>query len=222
MGHLLVALLGAFSNRYRGGIFGKAKGQFLEKALGDGIVFKVVNRLLDGKIVNAFIWAIYCSYLFTGELVEYQTYALAAGAGIMFVYSFIIMLRYSAPSWGEYIGAAKGTNTDDFEGADYINDLIEPLKHKPVLWGVAGLSIRCGEWGLMLGAPLITFLGFWAFGPMIVGLLAGPTVWLLSKIEAVGALPKIKYLDSVWEWFEAILGIWFFLVVYVGAKANGL
>lgn len=221
MRHLLIGLLGAFSNRYRGGIFGKAKGEFLKKVFGDGKVFDVVNRLLDGKIVNAVIWALFCCYLFTSEFVG-DAYFLKVGAGIMFVYQFIIMLRYSAPSWGEYITAAAGTNTTDFEGASYINDLIESLKDRPILWGIAALSIRCGEWGLMLGAPLISFLGFWAFGPMIVGLLAGPIVFVLGKADAKGLLPNVKFLHGYWEVFEAILGFGFFAIVSIGAAANGL
>jgi len=70
------------------------------------------------------------------------------------------------------------------------------------LWGMVGLSLRCGEWGLFIGVPLIGFIGLGAFMPMIAGLAAGPVVFLLSKL-----LPH----KCVWKAFEAVLGIFFWV-----------
>jgi len=209
MSLFLIALLGAFSCRYRGGIFGKKKDKLFD-LIKPVWLRKVLWRLFDGKVVNSVIWALFCSYLFASSLQDH-VYVLLAPAAILFVYQFIVMLRFSAPGWGDYIGAAVGNRTDTpaepLQEVEYIDELIKGLKNKPVLWGIAGLSLRCGEWGLFLGAPLITYIGFGAFYPMFVGLLAGPVIYLLGKVNK----------QHAWENFEALLGAGLFVSVAIAA-----
>lgn len=209
------AILGAFSNLYRGGIFGHRKDAWID-SVRPVWLSRLLRRVLDGKIVNAFIYAAFVTVVYaseyTGMVDGIPRYSFHSIAPALFAYSAIVMLRFSAPRWGEYIGAAGGwrptLEKPLEEGVEYIDRLIDGFRHRPRLWGVAGLSIRCGEWGLFLGAPLVALNGFYAFMPLLAGLLAGPLVYVLSHIPVVR--------DRTWQWFEAILGGLYFTAVLAG------
>jgi hypothetical protein len=202
--YLIIATIGAFFGMYRGGIFknrdeviGRIKPKWLRKA---------VHFLVNGDNVNATAFAILCGIL-AGPLAA--------------LFGYIIMFRFATPGWGEYIGAAGGwrpTITVPLKPeVHYIDKIIEPIKtfknddkktlisklfakiNKERLWGVSGLSLRCGEWGFFLG---VLFLSFW---PMLAGMLSGPVVYVLSK-----TLPH----KFVWKAFEAFLGAAFFVAIY--------
>ncbi|MBI1425777.1 MAG: hypothetical protein GC149_20315 [Gammaproteobacteria bacterium] len=199
----VASITGAIFNRVRGGMHGPLKAKLLFWAadrfgVGSKAV-KVIDRITDGKVLNAAAFGLFCVIVhaseYKGIIGGVPVYVFAAGAFALFLYQFAMMLRGSAPGWGDYIGAAGGWRTDTpekpLQEVDYIDRMIEPLKDRPVLWGIAGLSIRCGEWGLFIGAPLLTF---W---PLLAGLLAGPLCWVAVKIG------KQRH---GWEIFEALLG----------------
>lgn len=214
--YVISALLGAFSNLYRGGVFGESKDNLIKKIKPEWLS-KTVDALSDGKLVNSLIFAVFCSYVIASEQIGTSSgvpyYELVAGAGVVFVCQFLVMLRFSAPGWGEYIGAAGGWRPTDKkpigEEVEYIDRFIKGIKDRPRLWGVAGLSLRCGEWGFFLGAPLIGFIGFGALFPLMAGLLAGPVVYGLSFIPVLN--------KRTWQWFEVILGALFFTSIILGA-----
>lgn len=207
--YLFIAALGAFFGMYRGGIFknrdkviGRIKPEWFRK---------IVHFLVNGDNVNALAFAILCGIL-AGPMAA--------------VFGYIIMFRFATPGWGEYIGAAGGwrpTITEPLRPeVHYIDKIIEPILilkiddkktlisklftkiNKERLWGVSSLSLRCGEWGFFLGVPFLSFY------PMLVGLLAGPVVYILSK-----TIPhKGEYKTLIWKMFEAILGAGFFVATY--------
>ncbi|PZQ48898.1 MAG: hypothetical protein DI551_00780 [Micavibrio aeruginosavorus] len=203
---------GALCGWYRGGplhnrdeIVGRIDPSWLRKT---------VDFIVQGDFVNAIAFGIFCAFVSDGP------------AFAVFLWEVAMMYRGATPGWGDYIGAAKGTRLGLHalpDGADlnlqtsekfnlykplkevaYIDKIIEKLLPHPRLWGIAGLSIRCGEWGLFIGAPFLNFL------VPAAGLLAGPIVYLLSKI-----LPD-KY---VWPCFEAIISALFWLAIAIGGNA---
>ncbi len=220
---LIAALAGLIFNLVRGGFHGPLRAKILQ-GMGSssgprGMAIKIVNRLLDGKVINALAFGIFCVIAHASEyqgIIEgMPTYIFVSGALSLFLYESAMMLRGSAPGWGDYIGAIGGwrkglpvpegrITKEEYEihkplqEVDYIDRIIKPLEKHPVLWGLAGLSIRCGEWGLFIGAPL---LSFW---PVLAGLLAGPLCWAAIKIG-----PR-RY---GWMIFEALLGVVFWASV---------
>ncbi len=186
MNQLLVAIAGAFIGKYRGGIF-KNRDAIVGR-IKNKVLHKIVYFAIQGDTVNAFFTAV-----------------LAAQVKGWHVFPFMLAMswRGSTPAWGEYIGAAGGwrpTVTEPLKPeVAYIDKIAHSITSNTRLWGVIALSLRCGEWGLFLSAPL---LSVW---PLLAGLTAGPVVYLLSK-----AIPR-KY---VWPVFEAILGALFALAIY--------
>lgn len=184
---LFAAIIGGLMGKYRGGIF--TNRDEIVARIKPRWLSKIVYFLVQGDFVNALAFGLFCAFA-----VDHSYHPLA-----VFLYEFILMWRFAAPGWGEYIGAAGGwrptVEKPLQEEVDYIDRIIEPLLDRPRLWGVAGLSLRCGEWGLMIGAPFLNPF------PAIVGLLAGPTVYLLSKTL------EQRY---VWSVFEILLGVGFF------------
>lgn len=179
---IIGALLGGFFGKYRGGIFhnrdevvARIKPRWLSRT---------VYFLVQGDTINSVAFGLFCAFYLEHD---YAPWAL-------FLWQTAVMWRFAAPGWGDYIGAAKGTQATDLSEVFYIDRIIEPLRDRPRLWGVAGLSIRCGEWGAMIGAPFLNPF------PMLAGLLAGPIVYLLSKI-----LPHES--RFVWPIFEIVLGM---------------
>ncbi len=173
---IIATLLGMFFNCYRGGLI-KNRGRLISR-LNAKWLRKTVNFLAQGDIVNMTAFAVFI--------------VITHGWGpALFLYAAVMMLRGATPGWGRYIGAACGWETEALEEVHYIDKLIERYKDRPRLWGVLGLSLRCGEWGLFIGAPL---LSFW---PVLAGLLAGPIAYLVSR-----SVPRVH----TWKAFEAILG----------------
>ena len=201
---IMAAIAGAIFNVYRGGVFtnrdkivARIKPEWLRK---------IINFLVQGDTVNALAFALFCvithcTYI-KGMEGGVPVYMFLPGALALFLAAFVMMMRGATPAWGEYIGAAGGwrPTADKPLGKEvhYIDKIIEPLRGRPRLWGMVGLSLRCGEWGLFIGMPLVGFIGIGAFLPLLAGLTAGPVVFLLSKL-----LPH-KY---VWKAFEAVLGM---------------
>ncbi len=175
-------VVSGFMGKYRGGMF--SNRDKIVKRIKWPWLRKTVYFLVQGDFVNSFAFGLFCAFF-----VEHDYHPAAA-----FLWCMAIMWRFAAPGWGDYIGAAKGTEISDLSEVSYIDKIIEPLKGSPRLWGMAGLSIRCGEWGMMIGAPFLNPY------PMLAGLLAGPIVYGLSKI-----LPHES--KFVWPIFEVILGI---------------
>lgn len=175
-------IAGGVLGKYRGGIF--SNRDEIVNRIKWAWLRKTVYFLVQGDCVHSVAFGIFCAAFVNHS---YNPFAV-------FLWETALMWRYAAPSWGEYIGAAKGTQTTDFTSVPYIDKIIEPLKSRPRLWGVAGLSIRCGEWGAVIGAPFLNPF------PMVAGLLAGPIVFILSKIFPHGS-------KFVWPIFEVLLGM---------------
>lgn len=177
----LIAVAG-FSGKYRGGLF--SNRDEIVNRIKTKWLRKVVYFLVQGDFVNSVLFGLFCAFA-----IEHDYSPLA-----VFLWEFAIMWRFASPGWGDYIGAAKGTELTGLSEVYYIDKIIEPLAGHPRLWGIAGLSLRCGEWGLFIGAP---FLNPW---PMVAGLMAGPIVFILSKILPHGS-------RFVWPLFEVLLSI---------------
>lgn len=208
MDQIIITALGLFFGKYRGGIFRNR----------DKIIARIPNKHLrafvrfvfQGDVVFAGTFATLCIVTHKAALVGYENglpvYLFAAGALVLWFTQFAMSMRGSTPGWGEYIGAASGTRTENLgPEVEYIDQIIDHLKTNPRLWGVTGLSLRCGEWGFFIAAPLAVLTGWSAFMLVLVGLMAGPVVFLLSKT------PVHKY---SWVIFEALLGAGFWLAVY--------
>lgn len=183
---ILIIAAGGFVGKYRGGIFhnrDEIVGRIKNK-----ILHKIVYFMVQGDVVNA---------LFTASLASHVK------GWHIFPLMFLMSMRGSTPGWGEYIGAAGGwrpTITKPLEPeVPYIDKIAHSITKNTRLWGVIALSLRCGEWGLFLSAPL---LSFW---PMLAGLAAGPIVFLLSRIISQ------KY---VWPVFEILLGALFAAAIW--------
>ena len=205
---LVVATLGLFFGKYRGGIF-KNRDKIVAR-IKNKYARAIVKFAVQGDTVFASTFATLCIVTHKADLIGYENglpvYLFAAGALVLWFTQFVMSYRGSTPGWGEYIGAAAGTRTENLgPEVEYIDEIIEPLRSKPRLWGIAGLSLRCGEWGFFIAAPLAVLVGWSAFMLVLVGLMAGPTVFLLSKTPAR---------DYSWIIFEALLGAGFWLAVY--------
>ncbi len=215
MEYLLAFLVGCAAGLYRGGIFGHKKEEFFAK-IKPAWLGRFLHEFTDGKIINALMFGVFAvlahEVIYVGFEDGYPAYVLTGGALALFAYAFAMMLRGSAPGWGDYIGAIMGHRKGlalipagktiesypqisqeyqlykPLQEVEYIDRMIEGLKDRPVLWGIAGLSLRLGEWGLFLGAPP---LSFW---PILAGLAAGPVCWIATKINR-------KY---AWKIFEAV------------------
>lgn len=198
---LAAVVLGGFFGCYRGGIFNREA--FLAKHIKSIKLQKILNRIFQGDYINAAAFAIFCLYTEAYAYTGTWSWFLHGGLPVV-VFAAIMMLRGATPAWGEYIGAAGGwrpTPAKPLEAeVDYIDDMVEKFKDRPRLWGVLALSIRCGEWGLFIGAP---FLTLW---PMVFGMLAGPIVFGLSK-----TLPH----RFVWKTFEFVIGALLWLGVAI-------
>lgn len=186
---LIAACAGALINRYRGGLFEDQRNDLIA-SVGNKHIRSVLNLLFKGDTVNALAFALFCYLAHAGALSG--QYILA----FMFI-QFVMMYRGATPGWGAYIGAAGGWKKDLLIEVEYIDQFIEGLKDRPRLWGVVGLSIRFAEWGLFIGAPLVAIAGVSVFLPVLAGALAGPIVYVLSKV-----IPQ-KY---VWPVFEYLIG----------------
>lgn len=207
---LWAIILGGFMGKYRGGIFNN-RDEIVAR-IKPHWLSRVIYFLVQGDVVNSVAFGLWCAFA-----VHHDLNLIA-----VFLYEFILMFRFAAPGWGDYIGAAggwrlgeeklpEGMTLSNLSGEDYqrykplvevpyIDKIIEPFIDRPRLWGVVGLSLRCGEWGLMIGAPFLNPF------PAIAGLLAGPTVFILSK-----TLPH-RY---VWSVFEILLGIGFYATMLI-------
>lgn len=197
---ILALIAGGFFNRYRGGLF-KNRDAVVAR-INPVWLRRAVKFLVQGDTVNALAFGLFCviahASSYQGMLDGSPVYVFLPGAFALFAVQAAMMLRGSTPAWGEYIGAAGGWRSAPFDAeVAYISKLIKPLENKPHLWGVAGLSLRCGEWGLFIGAPLVGFIGLQAFLPVLAGLAAGPLVYVMGRI-----VPH-KY---VWPVFEILLG----------------
>ena len=200
---ITAALLGALFNRYRGGIF-KNRDTIVAR-IGNKHLRAAVKFLVQGDTVNAIAFATFivihhaASYIGMVEGMPHYTFAYSAFA--LWCVMIVMMFRGATPPWGEYIGAAGGWRPTLEKALQpevhYIDKIIAPLKDDPVIWGIAGLSLRCGEWGLFIGLPLVGFVGFACFLPMLVGLMAGPLMFFIARS------PAKKY---AWKVFECAIG----------------
>lgn len=190
---VLAALFGGIFNWYRGGPF-KNRDDIVSRIMWEPLR-RTVYFLVQGDFVNAIAFGAFCVLA-----LESPVHPLA-----VFVWAVAMMYRGATPGWGEYIGAAGGWRQNAMKEISYIDKIIDGLKDRPRLWGVAGLSLRCGEWGLFIGAP---FMNFW---PAAAGLLAGPIVYALSK-----TISQIK----IWRAFEVILGALFWAAMTINTTGG--
>lgn len=208
IGFLVSAAIGGVSNRYRGGLF-RNRDRLIAK-IRPSWLRAAIAFLLRGDTVNAVAFGVFCAIIMASSYGGFvgggPVYSFEALALSVFVVQAIMMYRAGTPGWGDYIGAAGGWRTDNLAEVEYIDQFLEDLRDRPRLWGVAGLSIRCAEWGLLIGAPLVGFIGFGALLPALAGATAGPIVWGLSKF-----LPR----GPIWPLFEIIIGALFWGAIYL-------
>lgn len=194
----IVFTLGAFMNMYRGGLLPKTK---------------LFSGQLD--IINALVFGVMVAYLVAGLNFGPELY-------LAFIWSFILMMRWATPAWGPYLGALLyRSRPDGRAGVGYIDKIIEDLLPGSLTrWGIAGTSLRLGEWGLYLGAPFMTFY------PMLVGLAAGPLLAVFGVLynRYIYKRPIVFNEKGAveghygWKIFEAVFGgsLWVAVAIGVG------
>ena len=164
---ILVALLGAFFNMYRGGLLPQTKFFSGQYDLTNAAAFGAVIAVLATPVVA--------------------------------VFAALAMLRGAAPAWGPYVGAIIDQPRKTRPAVPYIDEIIEPIQNAK-LWGMAGLSLRCAEWGLFLSFVFLSPL------PLLAGALAGPIVFLFTKIVPT---------NYVWKTWEAVQGAFLWVACIV-------
>lgn len=132
---LLVALLGAFWNRARGGIF--------------SVIFN-----LEGEDVGKYDWiGRYGNALLFGGLYYYVTSAWLAGLA-----GFGGMMLGASFGWGKYVGGiVQGFYDQNEEEIKWIDNLVMSVYNYPTRRSIAALSLRGLIWSFSIVAVLYGF-----------------------------------------------------------------
>ena len=149
MKYLMIALIGAISNRVRGGGHGFLRDRLDEDSW--------LHKILDGKILNALAFGI--------------TFGMLQASWHFGLLAAVMMIVGQSLPWGEYIIAIGGWRNREWADVPQIDRVIARFRDDQLKWGLAGLTLRGGIWGLM-------FVGlFQSFIPLIGGLLMGVSYW---------------------------------------------
>lgn len=171
------AIIGAFSNRWRGGGF--PNHTFMDK-LG------IPGNLLLYFAVSGFWVPTGSPWSFKIALMGVLAMAIGAAFG-----------------WGGYVGASFNGEISRKGDTPRIDRIIEKLEDRPFVWGIAGLSIRGILWSALLATPFFYadyfggILYGWGLIPMfLAGAAMGPVFFLVGR-----AFDKLD-LDPGTGWFS--------------------
>lgn len=156
---LFISALGGFINHWRGG--GWFKKHVFASELGKTVNWALVAILFGFVGVGVWDWRL--------ALIEVPHMWIGSALG-----------------WGSYIGATLGNKAVARGDMPRIDKAISGLIHRPVLWGVAGLTLRGLVWSALITAPLMyaQLYGYVDFG------------WRLLPIALIGSLMGIIYLGT--------------------------
>lgn len=214
--YLFSLILGATVNAIRGGQHGKIR-RYLERLSGirhdrNGQIAVrlrwyqwIVNRLLDGKTINAVAFALAVALL---PAVSYQ--GMADGVPhYMFqnvdwstgFYAGLAMLAGAAPGWGDYIGAMGNWRKDSLSEWPPIDAIIERWYDEPVLWGFAGMTLRGALLGFLVALALHSVL------PIVGGALMGCVYFVSVRAYQERGWPIAEWIFGGIFWLLCIVSV---------------
>lgn len=174
MNILLIAFLGSFLNRVRGGWLTITMWKLNIANYGDETFYKSF-----GKVINDIIYGLLFSYILIGSI-QYS---------VFFILYFSMLLGRS-PGWGVYIGGIINRKVKKEEEIEWIDEIILNKSNFPALRNSIALSLRGFMWSssLLFGVSLIAAYEYIILPSkfiyiMPLGLTMGLIYWLACIIS---------------------------------------